>query len=139
MASKRLQQESFRKRKNNFIRRGHEISDRYKVGIWLCIQKNNGQLYIYNSDPKRSDWPPSSAQLVSYYITFNLFLIVQKSMYPMPIVKTREDFIVEKPPSGKASPARKSPSLPGHLSRPPMPEYSQEEIFSGQLLHQCKE
>ncbi|KAJ6280856.1 hypothetical protein J3E71DRAFT_241135 [Bipolaris maydis] len=115
MASKRLQQESFRKRKNNFIRRGHEISDRYKVGIWLCIQKNNGQLYIYNSDPKRSDWPPSSAQL------------------------TREDFIVEKPPSGKELPARASPSLPGYLSRPPMPEYSQEEIFSGQLLHQCRE
>jgi hypothetical protein len=64
MASKRLQQESFRKRKNNFLRRGHEISDRYNVGVWLCIQKSNGQLYIYNSDPARPDWPPSSTQLV---------------------------------------------------------------------------
>ena len=57
MDSKRLQQESFRKRKNNFLRRGHEISDRYNVGVWLCIQKSNGQLYIYNSDPGRRDWP----------------------------------------------------------------------------------
>jgi hypothetical protein len=64
MASKRLQQESFRKRKNNFICRGHEISSRYKVAVWICIQKENGQLYVYNSDPTRSDWPPSSIQLV---------------------------------------------------------------------------
>lgn len=64
MASKRLKQESFRKRKNNFIRRGHEISSRYKVAVWICIQKDNSQLYVYNSDPTRVDWPPSSTQLV---------------------------------------------------------------------------
>lgn len=66
MKSRRLEQESFRKRKNNFIRRGHEISDRYKVGVWICIQKDNGQLYIYNSSPTRIDWPPSSTQLAGY-------------------------------------------------------------------------
>ena len=64
MASKRLQQESFRKRRNNFIRRSHEISSRYKVAVWICIQKEHGQLYVYNSSPIRSDWPPSSTQVV---------------------------------------------------------------------------
>jgi hypothetical protein len=74
MASKRLQQESFRKRKNNFIRRGHEISDKYKVEVWLCIQKSNGQLYIYNSAPTRSDWPPSSTQLVGHQTSRRMWM-----------------------------------------------------------------
>ncbi|KAF2843834.1 hypothetical protein T440DRAFT_559905 [Plenodomus tracheiphilus IPT5] len=116
MASRKLQQESFRKRKNNFIRRGHEISSRYKVAVWICIQKENGQLYVYDSDPTRSDWPPSSAQL--------------QSTYPVPVVKTSEDFLPEKPTAKKLPPAKKDTLLPGSLSRPPVPEYSQKEIFS---------
>ncbi|CAN9171969.1 unnamed protein product [Alternaria alternata] len=115
MASKRLQQESFRKRKNNFLRRGHEISDRYNVGVWLCIQKSNGQLYIYNSDPARQDWPPSSTQLTS------------------------EDFLSKAPPPKKSPPATKNVSLPGYLSRPPIPEYAQEEVFSGRLLERRRD
>jgi hypothetical protein len=46
------------------MRRGHEISTRYNVGVWICIRKENGQFYIYNSDPTRTDWPPSCEQLV---------------------------------------------------------------------------
>ncbi|RYO14817.1 hypothetical protein AA0111_g11901 [Alternaria arborescens] len=125
MASKRLQQESFRKRKNNFLRRGHEISDRYNVGVWLCIQKSNGQLYIYNSDPARRDWPPSSTQL--------------ETTYPVPIIKTSEDFLSKAPPLKKSPPATKNASLPGYLSRPPIPEYAQEEVFSGRLLERRRD
>jgi hypothetical protein len=67
MTSKRLQQESFRKRRNNFIRRGNEISDRYNVDVWICIFRN-GQYYIYNSNPSKQDWPPTMAQLVRFYV-----------------------------------------------------------------------
>jgi hypothetical protein len=74
MASKRLQQESFRKRRKNFIRRGHEISSRYEVAVWICIQKDNGQLYVYNSNPTRSDWPPSSTQLVGHQNPFRIWV-----------------------------------------------------------------
>lgn len=63
MSSKRLKQESFRKRRNNFIRRGHEISDRYDVDVWICIRKN-GQNYVYDSKPDDKTWPPTSKQLV---------------------------------------------------------------------------
>ena len=116
MASKRLQQESFRKRKNNFIRRGHEISSQYKVAVWICIQKDNGQIHVYNSDPTRSDWPPSSTQLVGS----------QSSR------RVEGSNVVEIDVS-RSQPAKRDTSLPGYLSRPPVPEYSQEEIFSGRL------
>jgi hypothetical protein len=49
-------------------------------------------------------------------------------MYPAPITKTSEDFPEKSPP------ATKDASLPEQLSRPPVPEYVQEEIFSGQLM-----
>jgi hypothetical protein len=65
MASSRMQQESFRKRKNNYIRRGNDLSQIYEVAVYVCICKENGQYYIYNSNPTRPDWPPSSEQLVS--------------------------------------------------------------------------
>ncbi|PSN58906.1 hypothetical protein BS50DRAFT_662933 [Corynespora cassiicola Philippines] len=63
MASRRSQQESFRKRRNNYIRRGHEISELYAAQVWICIEKN-GQFYIYNSNPEKKDWPPTPEQLV---------------------------------------------------------------------------
>jgi hypothetical protein len=59
-------------------------------------------------------------------------------MYPVPIIKTREDFLAEKPLPKKSPPAKKDASLPGYLSTPPVPEYSQEEVFSGRLLDICK-
>jgi hypothetical protein len=59
-------------------------------------------------------------------------------MYPVPVIKTSEDFL-SKPPPKKSSLARKDGSLPGYLSPPPVPEYTQEEIFSGQLLDRCKD
>ena len=63
MALKRSEQESFRKRRNNYFRRGDEISQRYKVEICVSIRKENGQYYIYNSNERRD--PPTAAQLVS--------------------------------------------------------------------------
>jgi hypothetical protein len=51
----------------------------------------------------------------------------------VPIVKTSDDFLPEKQPAKKSQPAKRDTSLPGYLSRPPVPEYSQEEIFSGRL------
>jgi hypothetical protein len=55
-------------------------------------------------------------------------------MYPAPIIKTSEDFSSEEPQPKKSPPTTKDASLPGQLSRPPIPEYAHEEIFSGQLL-----
>lgn len=66
-------------------------------------------------------------------------LILQKSMYPVPIIKTNEDFPSGKPPPKKSPLAKKDASLPGYLSTPPVPEYTQEEIFSGRLLDRCKD
>jgi len=60
-------------------------------------------------------------------------------MYPVPIVKTSEDFLPEKPLAKKPQPAKKDTSLPGYLSSPPIPQYSQEEIFSGRLLERCRD
>lgn len=47
------------------MRKGDEISKRYRVGMYICILKDNGQLYVYNSDPSRLNWPPDAKQLVS--------------------------------------------------------------------------
>ena len=60
-------------------------------------------------------------------------------MYLVPIIKTREDFLSEKSLLKKSPPAKKDASLPGYLSTPPVPEYTQEEIFSGRLLDGCKD
>jgi hypothetical protein len=117
MASRRLAQESFRKRKNNFIKRANEIGTRYEADIWICILKN-GQLYTYNSSPNRPAWPPSQEDLAR--------------VYPAPIQKYASDFAaspakVSKPRTYKAA------QLPS-LRRPPMPEYVREEIFSEEMM-----
>ncbi|KAF2818099.1 hypothetical protein CC86DRAFT_389181 [Ophiobolus disseminans] len=125
MTSRRSQQESFRKRKNNFIRRGHEISDRYKVGVWICILKDNGQLYVYNSDPTRPNWPPTREQLAS--------------TYPVPVIKSREDFSSEKRAYRKISPAKPVSLLPKYLPKPPVPDYAQEDASSGKSLKRTRE
>jgi len=59
-------------------------------------------------------------------------------MYPAPIIKTSQDFLSEGPPPKKPRLATKDASLPGELSRPPVPEYPQEEIFSGRLRKETK-
>jgi hypothetical protein len=60
--------------------------------------------------------------------------MLQETTYPVPIIKTSEDFL-SKAPSPKKSPlATKDASLPGYLSRPPVPKYAKEEVFSGRLL-----
>jgi hypothetical protein len=64
---------------------------------------------------------------------------LQESTYPVPIVKTSKDFLSEKLPPKRLPPATKDASLPGYLSRPPVPEYAPEEIFSGRLLERHKE
>jgi hypothetical protein len=47
------------------MRRGHEISTRYNVDVWVCIRKN-GQYYMYNLSPDKEHWPPSLEQLVTF-------------------------------------------------------------------------
>jgi hypothetical protein len=133
--SKRLEHESFRKRRHNYLRRGNEISSRYNVAVWICIRKQDGQLYIYNSDPNHTHWPPSFEQLVGFCVGLisSIVLTSKKSVYPAPIIKTPDDFTSGKQAARGTRP-NTTASLPGHLTKPPIPEYSQEEIFSGRLL-----
>jgi hypothetical protein len=65
--------------------------------------------------------------------------MLQETTYPVPIIKTSEDFLFKAPPSKKSPPATKNVSLPGYLSRPPIPEYAQEEVFSGRLLERRRD
>lgn len=136
MASKRMKQESFRKRRHNFIRRGHEISERYDVGVYICILKENGQYYVYNSHPTKANWPPTSSHLVGlktspYSVT--RMLMPQSSAYPVPQIKTPQDYIGQD--GGKKSlPHKRVSSLPSHLPKPPVPGYAQEGIFSERQL-----
>lgn len=144
MSSKRLQQESFRKRRNNFIRRGHEISTRYNVDVSICIRRN-GQYYVYNSRPSDGHWPPSSKQLVTlrYHNLLSLDLIkLQETLYPVPIIKSAKDFM---PNMSKAKRAKDSTESTGRvpllkqLPRPPVPEYAYEDIFSGKMLEMYRD
>jgi hypothetical protein len=64
---------------------------------------------------------------------------LQELTYLVPIVKTSKDFLSEKLPPKRSPPATKDASLPGYLSRPLVPEYGPEEIFSGWLLERHKE
>tara|TARA_R110002003_G_scaffold572_1_gene20509 strand:- start:2816 stop:2995 length:180 start_codon:yes stop_codon:yes gene_type:complete len=57
----------------------------------------------------------------------------KNSAYPVPVVKTRGDFV-----SGKKTSVAKA-TFPGHLPKPPVPEYTQEEIFSGILLNRYRD
>jgi len=65
--------------------------------------------------------------------------MLQESTYPVPIIKTSKDFLSEVPPAKKSPPATKDASLPGHLLRPSVPEYAQEDIFSGRLLERRRD
>lgn len=137
MASKRLKQESFRKRRHNFIRRGHEISERYNVGVYVCILKENGQYYVYNSHPTKNDWPPTSSQLVgikSSLISVKRTLITQISAYPVPQIKTPLDYMVRRGGGKKPLSYKDVSSLPRHLPKPPVPGYAQEDNFLGRPL-----
>lgn len=137
MASKRLKQESFRKRKNNFIRRGHEISHGYNVGVYVCILKENGQYYVYNSHPTKADWPPTSSQLVGLKnspISVTRTLMSQSSAYPVPQMKTPLDYLARQGEGKRSLSYKNGSSLPRHLSKPPVPGYGQGGIFPGRLL-----
>ncbi|KAF1967668.1 hypothetical protein BU23DRAFT_572982 [Bimuria novae-zelandiae CBS 107.79] len=137
MASKRLKQESFRKRRHNFIRRGHEISERYSVGVYICILKENGQYYVYNSHPTKANWPPTSSHLVGLKTSPNSVmrtLIPQSSAYPVPQIKTPQDYIAVEDGGKRSLPYKRVSSLPRHLPKPPVPGYGQEEIFLGRQL-----
>lgn len=132
MASKRLKQESFRKRRHNFIRRGHEISERYNVGVYICILKENGQYYVYDSHPAKANWPPTSSQLVGFNtssIPVTRVLMPQSSTYPVPQIKTPQDYMIEQ--SGGKIPYKGISSLPRHLPKPPVPGYVQDDILLG--------
>ena len=45
-------------------------------------------------------------------------------MYLVPIIKTRKDFLFEKPLPKKLPLAKKDASLPRYLSTPPVPKYT---------------
>jgi hypothetical protein len=64
----------------------------------------------------------------------------KKRVFPVPIVKTSDDFRSLKPkePRKKAKMASHA-ALPKNLPRPPVPEYAHDEIFSGQLLEKYKD
>ena len=64
---KRVVQESFRKRRNNFLRRAHEIGAQYGANIYVLIHRQ-GKYYVYTSTLCAS-WPPPVEEVVIYFPT----------------------------------------------------------------------
>ena len=64
---KRVVQESFRKRRNNFLRRAHEIGAQYGANIYVLIHRQ-GKYYVYTST-LRTSWPPPVEEVVIYFLT----------------------------------------------------------------------
>jgi len=65
MSSQRLNQESYRKRRNNYLRRGHELSSAYGAKFYVCVERN-GRLMVFNSDPENPEWPPAKEKIVCF-------------------------------------------------------------------------
>ena len=127
--------ESFRKRRHNFSKRGNELSQGYGAKVYVCIERHN-QVHIFNSHPSDQEWPPSKAKQVwTYQSTCWSTLSLQKTMYPIPVMKTPKDFVYKpkKPKKPKKSAKATFSALPS-LPRPPFPDYAHKPLLSGSVL-----
>ncbi len=59
---KRRARENYRKRRNTFIKKAHELALKYSADVYLVLRRDN-KYHIYTSND-RDGWPPSKADLV---------------------------------------------------------------------------
>lgn len=67
MAARKAEVESFRKQRANFFKKGNEFTHKFKLKVFIQMERQDGKLFMYNSNPDLNDWPRSLEFIVRLY------------------------------------------------------------------------
>ena len=111
---KRSKSEQFRKRKNNFFRRGYDIGVACDTEVFILF-KRNGKFYTF-ANTEELEWPTKEDIVSQIYPKRNCSMPKPRKQRNLVLSKTAADYETTSPAKKKASKAKTTTSCPSKAS-----------------------